>query len=135
MMSKKKAMQVLKNFGEEYNCRILFCNMKWAAGTAHLDTNTIYISTHQKIKTWFFTACHEVQHILNKRNGKYKIFHNCKRPQWQDKYALATALRAEMYTDKQALILLKRHFPGCKAYGRYNKSDGPKIRQYMKGYK
>lgn len=70
-------------------------------------TSEIFLVNRMISDKDFLTALfHEVQHVLNYRNGKYKLYHSGK---FNRKQFLYWALSAERYTDRQAEKLAKFH--------------------------
>lgn len=82
------------------------------------------------------TIMHEIGHILDYREGKYKeyLVGNLTTQKLFNKWA-RQALKAERSADKRGKKLLKEFFPGIKFLGSYGGSQGrTHIRQLTKIY-
>jgi hypothetical protein len=98
--TKARANRIL----ERYNIRVEYG--LWGFCHAKPPQNWIYLCTQQSDNDFLTALFHEIQHVLNYRNGKYKTYHNlCK----TKKEYLRWALPAERYTDREAAKLAKFH--------------------------
>jgi hypothetical protein len=82
----------------------------------------------------FSTVAHEICHILNKRDGKYPVYHNYRNWPKDGDFSTAfrqTAYRAELYTDARARKLLKLNYPHLKYLNSYKDTKSDKI-EFMK---
>jgi hypothetical protein len=115
-MTKANIIKQIKLLGKQYGVKIIFSYNIRYGGWANLRTEVVTISTRLKLITMISVACHEISHILNKREGKYPIYHNWKN--WMNlktrNKVIATAHRAEMYTEKRGRALMKKHYPKYK---------------------
>ena len=94
---------------------------------AYPDRNYILLNpvkfdaTYYYIDEFISEAMHELAHILNYRNDKYKIYHKSEAETVEEvEIQIRTAIKAEKYTDKVAAKLTKFFFPEIrfiKGYG------------------
>jgi hypothetical protein len=85
----------------------------------------VYISPWQIEEDFIGSAIHELQHILNKRNGKYPAYHGLKGTKAEYRATILHGVQAEKYTDREARKLFKEHFPGFKYHAGYLHPSGP----------
>lgn len=83
---------------------------------------------YQNIYSNFF---HEMVHVLNYQEGYYPAYHNPKAnlTKKQELMKKRTALRAEMFTDKRAKMLMKSFFPKLKFS--YHYRNNKKSRKFL----
>lgn len=89
------------------------------SATFDIRTNLILLNINQydsldNVLSVFF---HELGHLVNKELGKFPLYHRyllSDIPKNKRRYFLATALRAEQYTDKMGKKLMKIYFPDLK---------------------
>lgn len=100
-------------------------------GFAHPWNNYIYVCTNDEDTFFISTVFHEIQHVINYRKGKYKVYHNGRMTQSQFK---RWALPAEIYTDKMAKKLAESHgFKGYIVTYKNDKQCKAFLNDYMKG--
>lgn len=113
----KQAISIIRSFKVKY--RISWDNSECYA----LPYDEIIFIGAKGLSIQFFLSAvfHEIQHVLNKRNKKFFIYHNMNKVRTKKdiKRVIYTAVKAEKYTDKHAKKLLKKYFPDVKYIG-YN---------------
>ena len=110
-MVSRKVINKCKKLLTEYNVKFHFVKgIEGALGICNCKKNTVWIDRNQTDDAFITTVFHELQHILNYRNKVYYEFHKYENKKLVKKYAL----RAEVYTDKQAKMLARKH--GFKRY-------------------
>ena len=113
-ITKKELLKDLRKIAKHYDITsVKFKKLSEEyGGVAHWDGSiTVNKSlTKLKIVCAFF---HEIAHQLNRRDGKFLIYHTAS--SWSDPSKFAhirrTALRAERYTDKRGKKLMKEWMP------------------------
>ena len=134
-MTRKEAIRILRQVAKSYKIEITFSKNIKPSGYANMETEHIGINNRLSIRETFSTVFHEICHILNKREGKYPIFHNPK--SWKNNgfspYFLSTSHRAELFTEKRAKLLMKKSFPKIKyAMSYFNtKKSKKRLRDYF----
>ena len=96
----------------------LFSDPNFVGGMARSDVSEIRVSTDVSGDKFRSIVLHEIAHCLNYRNKKFLIYHsNPSSKKRTLKYLKKYALRAEVYTEKVAMKLARKH--GVKKYYRY----------------
>jgi hypothetical protein len=129
-MTRAQAKKEVKRFAKKYGVRLIFSRNLRCHGWATLKDEFVTLRNNQSISNLFSTAAHEICHILNKREGKYPIYHDWR--QWREdgdfsSEFLATSHRAELYTDKRGKALLKLNYPHLKFIFGYKNTQKSKI--------
>ena len=134
-MTRIQAKKEVKEFANRYWVRLIFSGNLTSDGQADIKDEFVTINSKLTIQSMFSAAAHEISHILNKREGKYPIYHSYKG--WIEPYSskfLATAHRAELYTDKRGKKLLKLEYPQFKYESGYSNTKSSKkwMREHLK---
>lgn len=109
----------LKKICKEYKVKChLFLDPNFKGGLASPHISEIHVSKNVSGDRFRYIVLHEVAHCLNYRNKKFLIYHSNPRSKKRTlKYLKKYALRAEVYTDKLAMKLARKH--GLKRTYRY----------------
>jgi hypothetical protein len=128
-MNRAQAKKEVKAFALRYGVILKFSRNLACLGWARLKEEKVTLNSKQSIPNLFSTA-HEICHILNKRDGKYPIYHNWREWREDGRFSpgfLSTSYRAEVYTDKRAKALLKLNYPSLKYLADYNGTKKDKM--------
>lgn len=115
----KKDKIWLKKMCKLYKVKcFLFVDPDFTGGMASSYKDEIHVSKNTSGDRFKTIVLHEIAHCLNYRNKKFLIYHsNPHHKKRTLKYLKKYALRAEVYTEKVAIKLAKKH--GVKKYHRY----------------
>lgn len=130
-MTREQAKKEIKRFAEKYRVHLIFSKNLGPSGWARLREESVTISSDQTIVDMFSAAAHEICHILNKREGRYRIYHDWTEWPKDGSFSsafLSTSHRAELYTDSRARKLLKLNYPHLKYLSGYKNTKADKIR-------
>jgi hypothetical protein len=86
---------------------------------AFCPIETIYVSPWHTESRFISCAMHELQHILNKREGKYPAYHGRRGLKAASRAIILHGLQAERYTDLRARELCRSFFPWVRYYSAY----------------
>jgi hypothetical protein len=141
---KSKIYRQAKKILREYDIRY---SINWNDSGSYAVPWNNYIKIGLKTKNsrrpdvFLSTVCHEISHIVSYRTGKYKVYHSAKLPRRMTikelKIWIATALKAERYTDKCGKRLMFKLFPDYVYESGYNTTKGVSWfrRNYVERYK
>lgn len=107
-MASKRTISKCRKLLSSYKVNYSFTsNFKYPEANGFAKPNHNFICINKTITDNEFTTAvfHELQHILNYRNKKYFEYHSCNDKKTMKKWAL----RAEVYTDKEAKKLAKTY--------------------------
>jgi len=115
----KDIVKYAKSIARLYNVKIRTDKTQYRCA-ADCVKEIIFVSPHRgSDREYISSFCHEMQHILNKRNGKYPAYHNRKSYKESLKATIYHGFQAELYTDKQAVQFCKQFFPWIKFNSSY----------------
>ena len=107
----------LKKVCKQYKVRCyLFFDPEFRGGMATPNLSQIHVSRNTSGDMFKTVVLHEIAHCLNYRNKKFLIYHTINHKKRTRKYLKKYALRAEVYTEKVAMKLARKH--GLKKYYR-----------------
>lgn len=122
----KEILKPLYDLAEIYEVKAFFFPQKgndllaWAEGknnSIHIPVSIKYFNGDiENIYSVFF---HELQHIINYREGYFKAYHNPSKSDKNFANLKRTAFRAELFTDRKAEELMKLYFPKLKYVKHY----------------
>lgn len=128
-MAKKETVNKVKALCKYYEVTCHFASLTQLGGVAYPYDSVIVLDTDLTDNMLLTAAFHEIQHCLNYRNKKYFNYHKKRR---NKKLAKKIALRAEVYTDKEAKKLAKKHgFTNYKITYKMNKYWKKVINDFM----
>lgn len=128
---KEQTINKIKALCKYYKIHYQFANLKQfnLAGLAYPYSSLIILDPTLKDNALLTATFHEIQHCLNFRNKKFYNYHKKFRNR---KLVKQIALRAEVYTDKEAKKLAKRHgFTKYKITYRMNKKCKKFINDFL----
>jgi len=102
----------------------MVCNKRLVRTEADCDNEIIYVVPYLVEEDFISGAMHELQHILNKRNGKYPAYHGLKGYKAEYRATILHGYQAERYTDIEARKLHKKLFPWVKYHATYLHPSG-----------
>jgi hypothetical protein len=127
----KEARGFLAVFGARLHIRPVS-----GGGEVNVDTRLITISPLEKkyISSFWSLILHELQHILCFQAGLYKNFHNYKEhlTAAETRRFRRIALKAELFVDKRAELMMIDYFPGVPYCGVYRNAG--EIKWFRENY-
>lgn len=107
--------EFIESFGFNLKLNYETC-LPWVLGTSNQETKTITIhclvaNSYQKFLSVLF---HEMSHLIAGQNGQFKVYHSRCKPELTTReieILRKTALKAEIFVDKNAKELMKSFFP------------------------
>lgn len=115
-MKKAELISYLRKICKLYGVKTKFTSKKTPGSLGFYDRHNNEIEVYTGIVNTRLAsvAMHELAHALNVRDKKYPIFHLNDYPRIKSKFLkskfMATAHRAEMFTDRRGKILFQHYF-------------------------
>jgi hypothetical protein len=106
----KKMIKYVREIVRMYGVRMV-CTKRTLRTEADCVNEIIYVVPNLIEEDFISGAMHELQHILNKRNGKYPAYHCLKGVKAEYRATILHGYQAERYTDIQARKLHNILFP------------------------
>lgn len=112
MISRARAIKEIKKLFKDNKIKCYFVkSLPYGFVGFAAWPNIVWIYKKQTASGLLSTAYHELCHILNYREGKYPIYHSKSGYRRNRKGYIATAYRAELYTDKRAEKMMNQDYP------------------------
>lgn len=119
-MTKPQVKRFLLKLAKHYKIKLTFKRklLHNAGGLAKAHKSEIIVRSTDPSNTMICTFFHEVGHVMNFRNKKYITYHSYDNFTYSSilKF-IATAIKAEKYTDKVAKKLMKQYWPTLRYRG------------------
>lgn len=127
-MSGKSRKQIITELCQMFDVKYRLVHKKHEWGWAYSDVFREIIEINLDIEctknVFVSLVLHEISHIVAYRQGRFKKYHADNTITKSDIRALIrTAVRAEIYVDKQAEKLMKGLFPGMRFHRSYRTKE------------
>lgn len=104
------------DFCKQFNIKVKFDKSLYCGGQADVHTRTICLNTKYLSDNWYTVdlVCHEVCHILGHDHKKFYNYYHYKNG--KSDHIRKIGLKAERYTDKMAMKMLRSLYIDAKYY-------------------